>query len=270
MSVPLSESILIAVVRLIDDSMVEPKRQPTHYDLDFLVERNGLKDADPKAHGLPVGKAKRVRAILSWALENDIETGGRFISSLIANVQGCGGFRPSSPNYVGEEAIRNAAQAFRSEGYELTSDGELHPILLENLVGAELTSALMAYVRRARKGVTDAALVTGTGKDLLEATAKHVLMERQGSCPETTFPALLGLAFVAVGLTTSRHPSQQGESPQKALDRALFDVACSINRLRNQQGTGHGRPWPPSITEAEARECTELMGIIAERLLSAM
>ncbi|MDX6443782.1 MAG: hypothetical protein QOH71_856 [Blastocatellia bacterium] len=270
MSVPLSESILIAVVRLIDDSMVEPKRQPTHYDLEFLVERNGLKDADPKAQGQPVGKAKRVRAILSWALENDVEVGGRFIGSLIANVQGCGGFRPSSPNYVGDEATRNAAQAFRSEGYELTSDGELHPILLENLVGAEMTSALMAYVRRARKGVTDAALVTGTGKDLLEATAKHVLIERQGSCPETTFPALLGLAFVAVGLTTSRHPPQQGESPQKALDRALFDVACSINRLRNQQGTGHGRPWPPSITEAEARECTELMGIIAERLLSAM
>jgi hypothetical protein len=48
---------------------------------------------------------------------------------------------------------------------------------------------------------------------------------------ETTFPALLGLAFVAVGLTTSRHPPQQGESPQKALDRALFDVAWAMVAL---------------------------------------
>ena len=118
-------------------------------------------------------------------------------------VQGCGGFRSSSTNYVGDEAIKNAAHAFRSEGYELTSDGELHPVLLNNLTGTQMTTALMAYVRRARKGVTDAALVTGTGKDLLEATAKHVLVELKGSCPETTFPALLGLAFVAVGLGRS-------------------------------------------------------------------
>jgi hypothetical protein len=270
MSAPLSESILIAVVRLIDDSMVEPKRKPTHYDLDFLVERNGLKVADPKSQGQPVGKAKRVRAVLSWALDNDVTVGGRFISSLIATVQGCGGFRSSSPNYVGDEAIRNAAHAFQSEGYELTSDGDLHPLLLNNLAGAEMTSALMAYVRRARKGVTDAALVTGTGKDLLEATAKHVLLELKGSCPETTFPALLGLAFVAVELTTSQHPAQKGEPPQRMLDRALFDVACAINRLRNKEGTGHGQPWPPSITEAEAKESTELMGIIAERLLSSL
>jgi hypothetical protein len=128
MIAPLSESILIAVVRLIDDSMVEPKRKPTHYDIDFLVDRNGLAIADPKAQGQPVGKAKRVRAILSWAFDNDVSVGGRFIASLIANVQACGGFRSSSPNYVGEEAIKNAAQAFRSEGYELTADGELNPV----------------------------------------------------------------------------------------------------------------------------------------------
>lgn len=36
MIAPLSESILIAVVRLIDDSMVEPKRKPTHYDIRLL------------------------------------------------------------------------------------------------------------------------------------------------------------------------------------------------------------------------------------------
>jgi hypothetical protein len=270
MAIPLSEPILIAVARLIDDSMAEPKREPTHSDLDFQMGRAGLNAADPKAQGQTVGKAKRVRAVLSWALDNDPTSGGRFIGGLIAHVQGCGGFRPTSPNFVGAEVIADAASAFRSEGYELTIDGELHPVLLGNLSGAAMTAALMAYVRRARKGVTDAALVAGTGKDLLEATAKHVLQERWGSCPQTTFPGLLGQAYVAVGLTTPNEPAQKGEVPQKALDRALFDVACAINRLRNKEGTGHGRPWPPSITEAEAREGTELMGIIAERLLSAL
>jgi len=231
MSAPLSESILIAIARLIDDSMVESKREPTHSDLDFQMGRAGLTAADPKAQGQTVGKAKRVRAVLSWALDNDVVAGGRFVSSLIAHIQGCGGFRSSSQNYVGAEAIEDAAHAFQSEGYELTADGELRPLLLSGLAGAAMTIALKAYVRRARKGVTDAALVTGTGKDLLEATAKHVLLERWGICPETTFPGLLGQAFVAVGLTTPHDALQKGESPDKALDRALFDVACAINRL---------------------------------------
>lgn len=208
--------------------------------------------------------------MLLWALKNDTEAGSRFIAGLIANVRGYGGFRLSSPNFVGEEAIKNAAEAFRSEGYELASDGQLQPILLDGLKGPQMTDALMSFVRRAQRGVTDAALVTGTGKDLLEATAKHVLLERKGTCPETTFPALLGLAFVELGLVTPQHPKQPGESPQKELDRALFDVGCAVNRIRNKQGTGHGRPWPPSISEDEARECTELMGIIAGRLLSKL
>lgn len=39
---PLSDAILIALSRLVDDSMVEPKREPTHADLDFQVHRVGL------------------------------------------------------------------------------------------------------------------------------------------------------------------------------------------------------------------------------------
>lgn len=270
MHAPLSESILIAVARLIDDSMADVKREPTHSDLDFQMGRAGLKAADPKAQGQTVGKAKRVRAVLSWALDNDVTAGERFVANLIAHIQGCGGFRSSSQNYVGAEAIEDAVHAFRSEGFELTADGELRPLLLTGLTGIAMTTALKAYVRRARKGVTDAALVTGTGKDLLEATAKHVLLEVWGTCPETTFPGLLGQAFVAVGLTTPQNALQKGEPPEKALDRALFDAACAINRLRNKEGTGHGRPWLPAITETQSREATELMGIIAERLLRAL
>ena len=47
----------------------------------------------------------------------------------------------------------------------------------------------------------------------------------------------------------------------------MYDLACGINQLRNKQGTGHGRPWLPTVTDAEARMATEMMGVIAERLL---
>ena len=51
------------------------------------------------------------------------------------------------------------------------------------------------------------------------------------------------------------------------IERAFFELACAINNLRNREGTGHGRPWLPSVTEAEARIAVEGMGNIAEYLL---
>jgi len=218
-----------------------------------------------------VGKAKRVRGTLYWALEADPDGGERFVSNLISLIQGCSGFRESSPNFVSLDAIKGAQSAFRGEGYELTSDGELHPVVLDNLSGSELTDALEAYVRRAQRGIEDAALVTGTGKDLLEATAAYILQERWGTYKQTVnFPTLLGQAFIAVGLATPEDTKAPNEPSQKQLERALYELGCAVNQLRNKEGTGHGRPWLPTVSESEARIAVEAMGIIARRLLDAL
>lgn len=268
MGAPLSDSIIISIARLVDDAQSET-REPSHSDLDFQIGRARLTKGDPKAQGQLVGKAKRVRGTLHWALENDTEAGEALVEGLIALVRGCGGFRPASPNYVGEHAIADAVAAFRAEGYELSLDGELRPIVLESLSGAALSDALRAYVRRAKAGAADAALMTGTGKDLLEATAAHILVERNGSYPQTNFQGLLGQAFVALGMTTPHHPVVPGEAPQKKIERAMFELACAVNTLRNKTGTGHGRPWLPNVTDAEAKAAIEFMGIIAEWMLDA-
>lgn len=259
---------MVAVAQLVDDAQTERRRDPSHSDLDFLIGRTGLTAGDPKGQGHNVGKAKRVRAVLSWAIEHESQRGGALVLSLLEFIRGHGGFRESSQNYVGKEAIENAIQAFDSDGYRLSPDGELGPKLLDNLSGTALTQALEAYVRRAKKGADDAALVTGTGKDLLEAVAAHILQQNYGSYSSTSnFPTLLGQTFVALGLATPETPSEKGESPKRRIERAMYELACGINQLRNKQGTGHGRPWLPNITEAEARTATELMGVIAEYLM---
>lgn len=264
---PLNDAIIVAISKMVDDAQAE-RREPSHNGIEQEVKRAGLGLGDPKARGESVGKAKRVKAILSWAYENDELAGQRFIYQLVVLIRGHGGFRESSPNFIGREAIDNAAAAFAAEGYELSNDGELRPRILDNLTGAALTEALQAYVRRAKVGASDAALVTGTGKDLLEAVAAHIIQQKFGSYSTTSnFPTLLGQTFIALGLATSADPTVSGEPPNKAIERAMFDLACAINRLRNKQGTGHGRPWLPTITDAEARMATEAMGIIAERLL---
>jgi hypothetical protein len=206
-----------------------------------------------------------------WAMENSPENGRCFVGQLITVIRSCGGFRPDSPNFVGVDAIKNLREAMASEGFLLTSDGEIQPAALDSLSGTELTEALATYVRRAQKGSEDAALVVGTGKDLLEAVAAHILCECRGNKnPPHNFPTLLGQAFVELELKTSADKPVSDEPPQHRLQRALYDAACAINTLRNKQGTGHGRPWLPTITAEEARHATQVMGIVGDLLLRSL
>jgi len=270
MRAPLTDNIIFSLARMVDDSQTDT-REPSHSDIDFIIKQAGLQMADPRNKGQIVGKAKRIRGTLGWAIENKHEAGEILVGKIIDLIRSCGGFRAELPNYVGLDAINNATDAFSKEGYELCSDGDLHPVILDSLSGKALTKALDSYVRRAKKGILDAALVTGTGKDLLEATAKHVIIERFGSIQgKLDFPTLLGQAFVAMDLATPHDSQQPGEPSCKRMERALYDLGCAINNLRNNEGTGHGRPWLTNVTKDEARIATELMGTISERLLLAL
>lgn len=267
---PVSDSIMIAVSGLVDDAQ-SATREPSHSDIEFHITRAGLSAGDPKNQGQTVGKAKRVRAVLYWGIENSPDKAEIFVATLIALVKGKGGFRPTSPNFVGEDAILDAKQAFLSEGYLLSDDGELLPNTLDNLAGAELTAALEAYVRRAQRGSEDAALLVGTAKDLLEATAAHVITEKYGSYShQANFPTLLGQAFVALGLATSQNPTQPGEPPQCRVERALYEAGCAVNALRNKTGTGHGRPFISGASDEDARAAIQLIGIVSGLLLRAL
>jgi hypothetical protein len=265
---PLTDAVIAALAKLVDDGQASTKRQPTHSEIGDQFRRAGLLAADPGQADRPVGKAKRVRSVLHWAIENDVEKGERLVYLLIALVRGVGGFRDTSPNYVGAEAIQDLQDALASEGFNVTATGEVLPVILETLNGHALTDALKAYVRRARRGVLDAALITGTGKDLVEAVAAHVLVQRFGNySAQAHFPTLVGQAFVAVGLCATK---QAQHTPQEQMDLALYDLACAVNRLRNRQGTGHGRPFDSAVTPAQARAAVQAMGLVAARLLDAL
>lgn len=272
MALPLTDTIIAAVAQLIDDAKTNGQyREPTHSDLDFYIAKVGLSAHDPKNQGQVAGKAKRLRAVLHAALAEDEAAGSVLIASVLAKARACGGFRPASQNYVGAEAIANAQSAFEAEGYTLSADGLIGPKVLDSLRGSELTAALRAYAERARKGSEDAALLTGTGKDLLEATAGHVLQTINGAYPAGAhFHPLLGMAFMALNLAVPEMPEQQGESPVKGMERGMFTSAIAVNRLRNKQGTGHGRPFLPSVTADEAKAAIEIMGGVASYLLAKL
>jgi hypothetical protein len=134
-----------------------------------------------------------------------------------------------------------------------------------------LSAALESYARRAQRGSDDAALLVGTGKDLLEATAAYVLNEKYGQYQgHANFPTLLGQAFTALGLATPQSPPQPGEAPQRRVERALYEAGCAVNSLRNKTGTGHGRPFLTTLSDAEGRAAVQLVGVISELLLQTL
>jgi Abortive infection C-terminus len=267
---PISDAIIVAVASLVGDAQ-SGQREPSHSDLEFQINRAGCGAGDPKNQGQIVGKAKRVRGALYWGTENAPDKAEVLVAAVIALVRGKGGFRKESPNYVGEETIVDARDAFLCEGYVLSAEGELYPSALDNLSGVSMTTALEAYVRRAQRGSEDGALLVGTGKDLLEATAAHVITAKYGQYShQANFPTLLGQAFIALGLATPQTPAQPGESPQRRVERALYEAGCAVNALRNKAGSGHGRPFIPNLSEDEARSAVQLIGIVSGLLLRAL
>lgn len=266
---PLNDEIMYGISRLIDDAQVDT-REPSHAQLEEQFIRARLSNADPNKAGKTVGKAKRLRAVLGWAIDNDYELGEYLVYLVLQLVKGLGGFRVSSPNYVGLEAIRNLQESFKREGFHLSEDGEFSGIILEELDGVEAVDTLKAYARRARRGVGDAALVVGTSKDLMEAVAKYAIYRSRGVYPsQMNFPTLMGQAFMELGLAI---PGQSitGERAICRMERSLYELACSINSLRNKEGTGHGRPFLPNVTEDEAKVAIESIGLIAEYLLAKL
>lgn len=270
MELPISDLIIITLSKLIDDAQVT-SREPTHYDLEVQIKKASLTHADPKMQGQSVGKAKRIRATLNWAIENNPKAGSNLISLILSQVRANGGFREDSPNFVGKEQILNAISAFESEGFSLGENGDIRPKVLDSLKGKHLTEALQAYAQRAKKGSEDAALLSGTGKDLLEAVAKHIIQTKFGSHPtNANFPTLLGQAYAALRMATPEDIKVSNESAIKDYERALFNIATSINRVRNKEGTGHGRLCISALSENESRSVIETVGIISEFLLNRL
>ena len=266
----LSDEVVSAVARFF-----EAGHGPSHDELSRLFRRCGLESADPQKlfPGEQIGKMKRVREVLSAAIDTNAPAGEQLVAGIVGSIKARGGFRSTSDEYAGEDIIQAARDAFQAQGYELDPTGDLRPLLLDDLSGIAVTEALAAYVRRAHAGSSDAALVLGTGKDLLEATARHVLVTKTGVYPsEGNFPATLYQAFDRLQLAP---PSQDAiqtldKDARAAMQQALWLLAVAVNRFRNEEGIGHGRPLPATVSEEEARLSIQAMALVSQLLLDAL
>jgi Abortive infection C-terminus len=267
MAIPnLTPEIGYAAIKLIDAN-----HPPSHDELTRLFGQAKLSAGDP---GSAQGKVKRMRSVIDYALAENRPAGARLVSRLIAATRATGGFRSDSENYIGEDTFCNLRDAFRAKGFELSSDGELRPTLLDNVPEAEKHEVLGTYVRRIREGSSDAPLVTGSGKDLLEATAQTILHSKGTPYSGHDFPGILFHAFDALNLPTPEIPAMEAfrqklsNDPGERVRQVLYLLGCEINKLRNAQGIGHGRAFLATVSDQEAKTAAQAMALISELLLA--
>jgi len=170
----------------------------------------------------------------------------------------------------GINCIHSAGQQFT-----LDADGSTRQTVIDNLSGTELTATLRSYVDRINSNPDDAPLQVGTGKELDEAAARHVLTELVGDYTVSdNFPVTLTSAFFAIGMATPTDLPKLDPDPHRAVHQCLFLLATAVNRLRHDAGTGHGRPGPPrkttELSAAEARLVARATALVAGALLDKL
>lgn len=105
-------------------------------------------------------------------------------------------------------------------------------------------AAIQQQIDRLQRAVIDdPAFAIGTAKELVESTAKCVLLER--GLPfndKDDVPALVRAAQEALGLHPSAvTPGPDGSDAVRKILGAVTTIANSLAELRNLYGTGHGR-----------------------------
>jgi len=88
-NIPINDTVIYTLARLVDDAQSE-RRDPSHSDIEFQIVRAKLKDADPNKASPPVGKAKRVRTVLTWAFDSAPQKAEIFAAGVInRNIAHC-------------------------------------------------------------------------------------------------------------------------------------------------------------------------------------
>jgi hypothetical protein len=63
---------------------------------------------------------------------------------------------------------------------------------------------------------------------------------------------------------------QLSRDPWEQIEQCLWLIGCAVNRLRNADGSGHGRPVPATVTPHQASVSIQAMGLLSEVLLERL
>jgi hypothetical protein len=154
----------------------------------------------------------------------------------------------SDPREPAETSVENLRSMICREGFEIDDLGRIRrpgealaSVLLSQLSDE---SAIRLHLARIQDAVDDRPEeVIGAAKDLIEATAKHVLIQLGESVPRNAnLPELARLAQRALALHPEvLAPTRPGADTIKKILGALSTIVVGVAEMRNFYGTGHGQ-----------------------------
>ncbi len=161
--------------------------------------------------------------------------------------------------------------ALRRDGFSLTEDGKLQTLgAIDMSTGGR--KALDEQLARLRNAQDDPALLIGTTKDLLESVGKFVLEEYSIDLGKSApFGQIITLARERLEIKPSQaDTSVQGFEAIRRIHQSAWQIAESIDDLRNLQGTGHGRTLPTGISTEMAWLVIREACLVADYMLTLL
>ncbi len=241
---------------------------PSHASLSSAFAQAGYTDADPYDGTLP-NKERRVQTVVGAAARRPAR-GRQLVEAILTQLRVAGAFDTQHGGHD-PDTIRTAQRALRRIGWQLDDEGYLSSLGVADLATGG-RDALDEQLDRLRRGADDPALLIGTAKDLLEATAKFALEELDVPYnPKADFAELWFHARDRLGI----HPKQvavslPGGSVIQTVMESAWKIADAANQLRNLQGTGHGRTLPTGVTAEMALLVVREACSVAEYVLTTL
>lgn len=261
-TVPLTDDVIAALGKFF-----QARAGPSHRDISRALTSAGYGDDytyDPNAQG--PNKEQRVLRALTEAMRQPARARDLLASVLsILRTAGLIGTSETSPD------IDRLKRALASSGWYLTDDGHLQPFGDIDLdTGGR--AALDEQVDRLRRSTADPGLLIGTAKELLESVSKFVLGEL-GYPMDTKmdYNQLWHIARERLGVLPQQvDPDVPGADAIRAIHQSTWNIADQINKLRNLQGTGHGRTLPTGVTEDLALLVVREAATVADYMLARL
>lgn len=241
---------------------------PSHTSLSSAFAQAGYGEDDPYDGSFP-NKERRVQVVVAAAARRLVRA-RELVEAILTQLRVAGMFDSEFTSYQ-PDAVRALQRGLHRIGWQLDAGGYLSPLGVADMTTGG-RDALDEQLDRMRRASDDPALLIGTAKDLLEAVAKFVL-EELGALynPKADFAELWYLARSRLGI----HPKQAdgslpGASVIQTVMQSAWNIADSVNQLRNLQGTGHGRTLPTGVTAEMALLVVREACSIAEYVLMTL
>jgi hypothetical protein len=207
-------------------------------EIDSMWQDEGFapnSDEDPVVGGQRVSRFQSFLDAVDWTDPDHVERALRVFEMAL---------HPIDRQYLGKVLL-----LLERDGYTLREDGRItgvpSVVLREDaLAGLTDPAAIRDHLDRISRAIEDgdAAQAIGSAKELVESTAKLVLLERGLPVDDKDdLPGLVRAAQTAIGVhPTNISAGPDGSDAVKKILGGVITVANGLAELRNRAGTGHG------------------------------